>query len=364
MFPVYKKLKTKEDIDLAWVNSSQHDVLIEDQEKFFNIKADHKFSKLDSKPESRLAGLGAHILNEATELFLKEKPDLIFVQGDTLTTQYCALAAFYLKIKIAHIEAGLRTTDITNPFPEELSRRVISQIADLNFAPELKALENLEMEKALYKKSSFNFYTGNTVIDTLSYCMQELDDGDLHEDLKGQKYILLTCHRRENLDGAIGNLFNACTRIAQNPSCKDIKLVFIRHKNPQAQKLYDEYQEFCKKEKLNQILFLDPVSYPKFLVLMKNSFFIVTDSGGVQEEAPYLQKPVLVFREQTERLAGLDLGLAKLVGTKENLIHGEMLDLATNETRFKKMVETGLQPYGDGLAADRIVDSTILYLKK
>jgi UDP-N-acetylglucosamine 2-epimerase (non-hydrolysing) len=396
MFPVYKvlqeKLKTNADLTIKWINSSQHKDLLKDLEEFFGITSDYNFplsKAVESK--NRLANLHSEILKQATKLFEQEKPDLVFIQGDTITAQACGLAAFYQKIKIAHIEAGLRTWNINNPFPEELSRRILSQISDLNFAPELKAKKNLDIEKQIFKKKSFNFYTGNTVIDALSYSMnkiladdfnwqnsnylehpfdnKKLDLSEYLKNLKAKKYILFTSHRRENYLNNNGlnniqNLINAIKRLANNRFTQEYEFVVMVHKNPDVKKIFKNFYKDCKKNNLKQIKFIDSVSYPAFLKLMANSHFIVTDSGGIQEEAPYLKKPVLVFRESTERIAGLELGLAKLIGTQESIVHGAILDLLTNEKSYNSMIEIGLQPYGDGLAAQRIVDASLLFLKK
>lgn len=398
MYPVYwtflEKAKEQEKIDyeIKWINSSQHKDLLSDLEEFFQIKADFNFTLTDSNnSETRLGELQSEVTREATKLFAQEKPDLIFIQGDTLTAQACAQAAFFQNIKVAHIEAGLRTSDIKNPFPEELSRRTISQIADLNFAPELKAHENLELEKKIFQKKSYNFYTGNTAIDCLSYGMEKIskEDFNWHDfnyineafsenkfdldkyitGLDHKKYILLTAHRRENLISINGktrleNLIDAVKRLIDNKFVEDYEFIFTVHKNPEVRKYFENFYHYCQDQKIERIKFIEGPAYPAFLKLMANSYFIVTDSGGIQEEAPYLQKPVLVFREHTERIAGLELGLSKLVGTKEVIIHGEMLDLMSNEKNLDAMTQTGLQPYGDGLAASRIVDATILFLNK
>ncbi len=386
MYPVYWAFKNKyERVEIKWVSTNQHKDLTSDLEDFFELKPDFEFKIKDSyKQESRLGELGADILSQATKLFVKEKPDLVFVQGDTISTQNVALAAFYQRIKIAHIEAGLRTNDIANPFPEELSRRIVSQIADLNFAPELKALENLEIEKNLFKKQSYNFYTGNTVIDALSLGLQKSAQDDFKfpkvknsfenkkesiSELTREKYILVTAHRRENFlykenKAPIENLINSIKRLLEDNYAKDFNVVIVVHKNPLVRTAFENFYYYCKDQKISRIKFIEAVNYPSFLKLMSESYFIVTDSGGVQEEAPYLKKPVLVFRELTERIAGLDLGLTKLVGTQENKIHGAILDLIHNKKSYQDMIETGLQPYGDGLAASRIVDASHLYLNK
>lgn len=396
MFPVFLALKKRAldgaQLEIKWVSTAQHKHLLEDLESFFQIKADFEFEIHDSQnPKTRLGNLNSQLIQQATDLFNKEKPDLIFVQGDTLSSQSCAIAAFYQKIKIAHIEAGLRTNSVYNPFPEEFSRRVISQIANLNFSPEPQAQDNLEFEKKLYKKQSLNFHTGNTVIDCLKYSMDKIYQADFNwqnfnyineafdekvfdldnylKNLEHKKYILFTAHRRENLVNKGGlckmdNLINAIKRISENKLVDDYEFVFMIHKNPEARKPFEEFYLYCKEHRIEKIKFLEAASYPAFLKLMSQSHFIVTDSGGIQEEAPYLKKPVLIFRDNTERLTGLEMGLTKLVGTDELGIHTEILDLISNEKSYHSMIENGFEPYGDGQAASKIVENTLLYMQK
>lgn len=394
VYPVYKLLfeqqfknRVELELDVKLVFSGQHIDLLEDLEEFFEVKPDFRLdlSDLNKETENRLSLLSSKILKEASELFIKEKPDLIFLQGDTVTAQQCAQAAFFQKINIAHIEAGLRTHDLANPFPEEFARRVISQIADLNFAPDKKAQNNLEAEKILFDKKSFNFHTGNTVIDTLDLSMKKINDEsfdwssfrnikqafsnedmdvvDYLENRGGRQFILVTAHRRENHGKALQNLANAIFRIADKFKNDDVEFVISVHKNPGAREAFEELYSKCLEAKLENVYFLDSINYPCFLRLMTNCFFIVTDSGGIQEEAPYLSKPVLIFRNNTERLEGLNLGLSKLIGTEEHRVHGELLDMIISQETFSSMVKKDLQPYGDGLAASRIVDVSLLYLK-
>jgi len=394
MYPVYKRLQelaqasnlAAKELDIRWVASTQHKDLVQDLEKFFKIKADYhldlKIAEYNS--QEHLGALAAEILACATSLFAKEKPDLIFLQGDTLTAQQCGLAAFYQKILIAHVEAGIRTNDIYNPFPEELARRILSQIADLNFAPGQRSLHTLEAEKILFKKKSYNFHTGNTVVDTLQYAVDLISDENfvwaeferakrafsnldfnLTEYLglnSSKKIILVTAHRRENFGQANHNLVSALLRIAERFS-EDVEIIISVHKNPEARIPFEELYGECLQRKIKNIQFLEAINYPLFLKLMLASYFIVTDSGGIQEEAPYLSKPVLVFRDLTERTEGIDYGLAKLTGTEEHLIHGAMMELLTDDQAYNSMIKMDLQPYGDGLAATRIVDVCLLYLK-
>lgn len=377
----------KHQLEVKWVSTGQHPDLLQDLYHFFDIQPDHEFtiSKTED-PQLQLASLSSQIMTQASELFLREKPDLVIVQGDTLSAQQVGLAAFYQKIKVAHIEAGIRTNNIASPFPEELARRILSQISELNFAPSQTALINLEAEKVMHKKSSFNFYTGNTVVDALEYGKARITDGDFDwseykfarlafypdleydlikilEKFKGKKIVLVTAHRRENIGKAHKNLAKAIHRLATESS-QELEFIISVHKNPQAREAFEELQETVTKEGISNVRILDAINYPLFLRLMMASYCIVTDSGGIQEEAPYLGKPVLVFRNETERVEGIEAGLASLIGTEEHVVHGAILELVNDPAVYNSMIKEGLQPYGDGLAGARIADVSLLYLKK
>lgn len=389
MYPVYKRfwelIQIKQaNIEVKWVSSSQHDDLLEDLYFFFKLKADYKFSKFSISKESNLSKKAAAILKEASKLLDHERPDLILIQGDTLTSQQVAFAAFYNQIPVAHIEAGLRTNDIKSPFPEELARRTISQISDLDFSPTQHAQNKLEAEKILFDKSSYAFLTGNTVIDALQFTINKINDpefkwnklayarelGSNHKInliktlSKDKKYILITCHRRENNYKIQTNLTNAIYKLAQRFR-NDAKIQFIisTHKNPEARKAFGELALQLKQEGLTNTLILESLNYPLFMHALQKSYFVVTDSGGIQEEAPYLCKPVLVFRNETERTEGVNEGFSKLTGTEEHSIHGAMLELLNNYNAYESMIKIGEQPYGDGLAAQRIAEICLLYLK-
>lgn len=401
VYPIYQEFLKRSQIDsspgtqvrhqleVRWVASGQHQELLEDLYSFFQIKPDYEFdlSNINEDSETHLSKLAAKILEEASMLYAREKPDLVIVQGDTLTSQQCALAAFYQKIEIAHIEAGIRTNDISSPFPEELSRRIISQISTLNFAPSQTALTNLEAEKVMNKKKSFNFYTGNTVVDMLEHTRQiilaenfvwgeyrfarlafhpdlEYDMIMTLEKIKHKKIILVTAHRRENEGEAHENLANAILRIAERYASSDsIEFIVSVHKNPQARIAFESLEKQLQERSITNVRFLDAINYPLFLRIMMQCHFIVTDSGGVQEEAPYFGKPVLVFRDLTERVEGIEHGMARLIGTEEHVVHGAMLELLTDQNAYNAMIVEGMQPYGDGLAASRITDVSLLYLK-
>jgi len=346
VFPVYKKLLELQEnnrsghiFEIKWLNTCQHKDLTVDLENFFEIKPDFVFN-LENMPDSqdlRLAALGTEILWQASQLFEEYKPDLVLIQGDTLSAQQCALAAFYLHIKVGHIEAGIRTNDINAPFPEELARRIISQVSILNFTPGKISQNTLEAEKIMYKSKSYNFYTGNTVVDTLDYSIKKIDN---------HTFSAKAIHR-------IATKFQG-----------EIEFIISVHKNPNARVAFEELYGQCLQDKLHNIKFFEAVNYPLFLKLMANCFFIVTDSGGIQEEAPYLSKPVLIFRNETERTEGIEYGLARLIGTQEHMIHGCIMDLITDTSSYESMIKNDLQPYGDGLAASRIADVISLYFKK
>jgi UDP-N-acetylglucosamine 2-epimerase (non-hydrolysing) len=397
MYPVYKKFWQKSEenrsgkkIEVSWVLSSQHTDMLVDLEKFFKLKADFSFGiddqHLDSLSGDYLAQKAASILQKAAILFSSEKPDLLIIQGDTLTAQQCALAGFYQGIPIAHVEAGIRTNEIKSPFPEELSRRIISQIADLNFAPGARALNTLEAEKILFKKKSYNFLTGNTVVDTLDYVVNRISEQDFTwdglemayqsfkkreinlidwlEQHNNKQIVLITAHRRESFGEGHLNLTNALLRLAERFRDTNIEFVVSLHKNQQAREPFEILHKKSLEQNLNNIHFFEAINYPLFVRLMQAVSFIVTDSGGIQEEAPYLSKPVLIFRNETERTEGIDYGMARLVGTEEHLIHGAILELLTDEKSYYSMIKTGLQPYGDGLAAERIAEICLLFLRE
>lgn len=393
MFPVYKLLwerasenRSGKEIEVKWISSSQHNEMLNDLEEFFKVKPDYYFELL-SKPNKKLGELSAEIMQQATKLFTEERPDLIFIQGDTLTALECGLAAFYEKIPVAHVEAGIRTNNILAPFPEELSRRILSQFSDLNFAPGQRSLNTLEAEKILFKKKSYNFYTGNTVIDALDFSCKRIADAGFDWNLfkmaelsfqkkqidllqyliqsSFKRRILVTAHRRENFGEALENLTKAIQRIAEKfNGTNEVEFIICIHKNPNAREVFQKLYDRVELDKLTNITILEPLNYPLFIKLMTHSYFIITDSGGIQEEAPYLSKPVLVFRNETERTEGIDFGFSKLIGTEEHLIHGAALEMLQDESIYNSMIKKDLQPYGDGLAASRIVDISMLYLKQ
>lgn len=394
LFPVYKALKelclnkfSDLDIEVEWILSLQHKEMIEDLEKFFLIKTDKTLEIEETNLD--LNSLAAAILNASSKLFKIEKPDLVIVQGDTITAQQSALAAFYLKIPIAYVEAGIRTNDIQNPFPEELSRRILSQISTLNFCPTKKAHRTMEAEKIIFKKDSFNFYTGNTIVDSLQYAFKRFEseevDWDIfrtalllkntkHEEVDLSTYIqncmitqkriiLVTAHRRENHGRALENLADCILKISGEEIGSSVEFVIVMHKNPSARSAFIDLENRAKELGRENIKCLEPVNYPLFLKLMDFSHLIVTDSGGIQEEAPYLGKPVLVFRKETERVESIDSGLSKLVGTGTVDLYFWIHKLLSDKELYESMIKLDASLYGDGQAAMRISEICLLYLK-
>lgn len=357
MFPVYQELKKRsESIDLSWVESGQHKELTQDLYKIYELKPDYSFDlklKENISDAEHLVDLASQVLESASKLFAKKKPDLVLVQGDTMTVQQVALAAFYHKIQVAHVEAGLRTSDISSPFPEELSRRIVDQISTLHFAPTQNALENLHKENLNHAS-----VTGNTGIDMLQNTLAndlnlEGEVNDLLLSLQNKKLILLTIHRRENLD-YIESFLQSISEFAN--ARKDIAFVVSLHKNPHFESKFKETS--TQSESINLI---EAPSYPSFVKLMQASHLIITDSGGIQEEAPYLAKPVLVFRKETERQEGIDQGCAKYIN--EESVQEALSELIDNEEAYQAMASgSAAKLYGDGSAAAKIADSCIEFL--
>jgi UDP-N-acetylglucosamine 2-epimerase (non-hydrolysing) len=289
------------------------------------------------------------------KIFEKHKPEIVLVQGDTTTALIGALAAFYKQIPVAHIEAGLRSGNLYNPFPEEMNRRLISQIANLHFAPTALARNNLLASGVASKDI---FITGNTVIDALLWVVGKKTpfiNPQLEQlDYKSRRIVLVTTHRRENIGEGMGSIFGAIRRLASE--FPDLTFVFPVHLNPKIR--VHAKQSF---KNVRNVLLVGPLEYSDLANLMQKSYFVMTDSGGIQEEAPSLGKPVLVLRDTTERSEGIKADTAKLVGTSEVKIYRAAKDLLTSEQLYKKMSQAQ-NPYGDGKAAKRIVDTLLRQL--
>jgi len=345
--PVVKTLKSSSNLQAIIVLTAQHREMLDQMLSWFSIKPDYDLDLM--RPGQTLAQLTASVLLEMDDLLTKAKPDLVLVQGDTATVMATALAAFYQKIPVGHVEAGLRTNDRYNPFPEEMARRQTGRIATLHFAPTQAAVDNLQREGITENV----FMTGNTVIDALLDTIERMKNKPIDKKLFGgvdfdrQRVILVTAHRRENWGSGIDDIVQALRRIADE--FHDVQILYPIHRNPVVRQSVEPV--FAGHERM---FLIEPLDYVPFVYAMQHSYLILTDSGGVQEEAPTLKKPVLVMRSNTERPEAVASGAARLVGVDQNSIIETTRLLLTNSNEYKKMISNN-NPYGDGKAAQRIV---------
>lgn len=333
--------------------TAQHRQMLDQVLEFFEIKPDFDLNLM--KQAQDLYDVTSGVLLGMRGIFERYKPDVVFVHGDTTTTSAVSLAAFYQKIDVAHVEAGLRTHDIYSPFPEEINRQMTGLIAKYHFAPTAGAKENLLKEG----KSAKNIVvSGNTVIDALFWTIDKIERDAILRDkilssinfkfhLSERKFILVTGHRRENFGEGFINICEALREIAANNA--DVDIVYPVHLNPNVQKPVKEILSG-----LPNIFLMDPLEYDAFVYLMSKAYMIITDSGGIQEEAPSLCKPVLVTRNRTERPEGIEAGCVRLVGTKRENIVKEAQKLLNLKDEYDKM-SASISPYGDGKACERIV---------
>ena len=334
--------------------TAQHRQMLDQVLEFFEIKPDFDLNLM--KQSQDLYDVTSGVLLGMRGIFERYKPDIVFVHGDTTTTSAVSLAAFYQKIDVAHVEAGLRTHDIYSPFPEEINRQITGLIAKYHFAPTAGAKENLLKEG----KSAENIVvSGNTVIDALFWTIDKIERDAILRDkilssinfkfhLGDRKFILVTGHRRENFGEGFINICEALREIAANNA--DVDIVYPVHLNPNVQKPVKEILSG-----LPNIFLMDPLEYDAFVYLMSKAYMIITDSGGIQEEAPSLCKPVLVTRNRTERPEGIEAGCVRLVGTKRENIVKEAQKLLNLKDEYDKMSQS-ISPYGDGKACRRILD--------
>jgi len=348
MAPLVLKFKDNLAVELKICITAQHRQMLDQVLEFFEIKPDFDLDLM--KANQSLNQLASRILTSFDQLLEQEQPDWIFVHGDTTTSSMCALSAFHRGVKVAHVEAGLRTYMKHSPFPEEINRQITGRIADLHFSPTRSSQENL-LKEGVDEKSIL--VTGNTVIDALHLAVKKLSDGYMDEEIRllkstitpGKKLITVTGHRRENFGDGFDRICNSIKKLSQIP---DVEVIFPVHLNPNVQKPVNEILSG-----INNIHLIAPLAYPAFVYLMQYSYIILTDSGGVQEEAPSLGKPVLVMRENTERPEAVEAGTVKLVGTDPDMIYENVLNLMTNAAEYEKM-STAYNPYGDGQAVERI----------
>ncbi|MDA3046007.1 UDP-N-acetylglucosamine 2-epimerase (non-hydrolyzing) [Campylobacter sp. VBCF_06 NA8] len=353
MAPLVKEFdKYKDLFETKVCVTAQHREMLDQVLNFFDIKADYDLNLM--KPNQTLYDISAKILVDMHQILNDFKPDIVFVHGDTTTASMVALSAFYSKIKIAHIEAGLRTHNMYSPFPEEANRQIVGILADYHFAPTNQAMQNLLQEN---KKQENIIVTGNTVIDALHLAVKKIkNDKEIENNIiksleykviDNRKFILVTGHRRENFGEGFLNICNALKDIAlKNPN---IDIVYPVHLNPNVQKPVNEILS-----NLQNVYLIKPLSYENFVYLMEKSYFIITDSGGIQEEAPSLGKPVLVMRDTTERPEAIKAGTVKLVGTDRAVIFNEAQNLLNDKEKYDEMSSCH-NPYGDGKACEKIL---------
>lgn len=356
--PVIKELERyPKEFKVVPVTTAQHRQMLDQVLKLFKITSSYDLDIMEN--DQTLSGLTARIIEKFDPIVKKEKPDWILIQGDTTTTFISALVGFYYKIRIGHIEAGLRTHDKYRPFPEEINRRLVSVLTDFHFAPTETAKENLVAE-GIAKENIF--VTGNTVVDALFMILERLKKDKLKLQnpssqfaflnsqltTNNSKLILVTAHRRESLGEPLESICRALKEIVEANS--EVKLVYPVHLNPNVQ---EPVKRILKKNE--RIHLIDPLDYESFVWLMDKSYLILTDSGGIQEEAPSLGKPVLVLREATERPEGVKAGTVRVVGLDQDTIVQETQRLLDDRTLYQKMSRTA-NPYGDGKAAKRIVE--------
>ncbi|MFX0204079.1 MAG: non-hydrolyzing UDP-N-acetylglucosamine 2-epimerase [Candidatus Hodarchaeota archaeon] len=355
LFPVLEKLGLSQDLKSLTVSTSQHREMIEDLLTLFSIKPEHDLNII--KENQSLVDISTRALRRLDPLLKRYRPDLVIVQGDTTTAFIGALAAFYRKIPVGHVEAGLRSYNKMHPYPEEINRKLISTLCDLHFAPTVKNAENLRREGSDPDKI---FVTGNTVIDSLLYIVNRnrntLSKYFPVETLNSHRLVLVTAHRRENWGKPLENLCHALRELAR--SFTDVEILYPVHLNPNVRKT-----AFAILANQERIYLLDPLPYEPFIEAMTKAYLIITDSGGIQEEGPSLRKPILVFRKVTERPEGIATGGVKLVGLERDNIVREASCLLEGRQAYQEMVATH-NPYGDGNAGQRIVQAILHYFKR
>ena len=342
MCPLVNELKKNHrNIKTILCVTGQHRSMLDQVLDAFEIVPDYDLSIMHQN--QTLFDITTNILNRIKEVLEKEKPDVVLVHGDTTTTFATSLAAFYMKIPVGHVEAGLRTHNIYSPYPEEFNREAVSIISSFNFAPTEVAKNNLINEG---KNPDTIFVTGNTAIDALKTTVKTSYSNEYLDWANDSRLILLTAHRRENLGEPMKHMFRAIRKIVDEYS--DVKVIYPIHLNPIVRKTADE--ELAGNDRIRLI---EPLDVLEFHNMMARCHLILTDSGGIQEEAPSLGKPVLVMRDTTERPEGIKAGTLKLVGTNQETIYGEIKNLLDNKSEYEKMTHAS-NPYGDGHACERI----------
>ena len=343
MCPLVNELKSRKNIKTVVCVTGQHREMLDQVLEAFNVIPDYDLSIM--KDKQTLFDITTNILNRIKGVLEEARPDVVLVHGDTPTTFVTALACFYMQIPVGHVEAGLRTYNIYSPYPEEFNRQAVSIISKYNFAPTELSKSNLLKEG---KDESSIYITGNTAIDALKTTVRADYSHPELEWASDSRLILITAHRRENLGQPMHNMFRAIRRVMDEHS--DIKAIYPIHMNPIVRQAADEELGGC-----DRIHIIEPLEVLDFHNFLAKSYMILTDSGGIQEEAPSLGKPVLVMRDTTERPEGIKAGTLKLVGTDEEVIYNNFKELLENEMTYKAMSQAS-NPYGDGFACKRIAD--------
>ena len=348
MCPLVNELKSRKEVQTIVCVTGQHRQMLDQVLCAFSVTPDYDLSIM--KEKQTLFDVTVGILENIKEVLEKERPDVVLVHGDTSTTFVTALACFYLSIPVGHVEAGLRTYNIYSPYPEEFNRQAVGIIAKYNFSPTMLSKQNLLNEG---KDENSIYVTGNTAIDALKTTVKS----DYKNEIlswgteNGSRLIMITAHRRENLGEPMHRMFRAIRRIADEFS--DVRIIYPIHMNPAVREAASKELSGC-----DRIRIIEPLEVLDFHNFLAQSYMILTDSGGIQEEAPSPGKPVLVMRDTTERPEGIKAGTLKLVGTDENVIYSSFKELLINEDEYDKMSKAS-NPYGDGLACKRIADILI-----
>lgn len=349
MAPLVKELEKRKNIESIVCVTAQHREMLDQVLETFDIKPDYDLNIM--KQGQTLGDVTTRALTGLEDVIKEARPDIVLVHGDTTTTFAGALAAFYNQVAIGHVEAGLRTDNKYSPYPEEMNRQMVDRLSDMCFAPTEISKNNLLKENINESKI---YITGNTAIDAMS---TTVDKNYTHKELEwikpGERMILLTAHRRENLGEPMRHIFRAIKRIVDE--FDDVKVIYPIHMNPKVREVANEVFDGDDKVKL-----IEPLEVFDFHNFQNKSYIILTDSGGIQEEAPSLGKPVLVLRDTTERPEGISAGTLKLVGTDEDIIYEETKRLLTDSKEYERMSKAS-NPYGDGHASERIVDAIVEY---
>ncbi|MEN4441020.1 non-hydrolyzing UDP-N-acetylglucosamine 2-epimerase [Staphylococcus hominis] len=349
MAPLVKALEKDSMLEPIIVVTAQHREMLDSVLKTFNITPHYDLNIM--KKGQTLSEITARSIIQLEQIMKKECPDMVLVHGDTTTTFSGALAAFYNHTSVGHIEAGLRSGNKYAPFPEEINRQMVSNIADLHFAPTIGAKHNLIQEN---KDKTSIVITGNTAIDTLNFTINKNYTSELIEKHKNKKIVLLTVHRRENIGKPMEHIFKAVRDIVED--IEDVVVVFPLHMNPEVRKL-----SYAYLEKHPRVELIEPLDVVDFHNFANHAYLILTDSGGIQEEAPSLNKPVLVLRDVTERPEGVEAGTLKVIGTEYTHVYQEIRKLLMNKQVYNNMAYAQ-NPYGDGKASEHICESIKYYL--